>query len=119
MKKILLLALGLVASSASFAHQSTTQPTVAETRVVMTTEHKIKLYVQPLQTKGQLAILDADGQAIYSTTVSLAKGLYQQFDFSSLGTGTYQLTLVTDTETLTRTFIVQADPNESFVVQES
>ncbi|QJW90594.1 T9SS type A sorting domain-containing protein [Spirosoma taeanense] len=118
MKKVLILMLSLVASAASFANPSTTPAAASQTRLVMTPEHKIKLYVQPLQTKGQLAIRDAKGQAVYSSTVSLQKGLSQQFDFSSLGTGTYRLTLTTGHETLTKTFVVQANPNESFVVQE-
>ncbi|MVM33447.1 T9SS type A sorting domain-containing protein [Spirosoma sp. HMF4905] len=118
MKKVVILMLGLVASSASFAHQSTTQPTAAQARLVMTAEHKIKLYVQPLQTKGQLAIWDANGQSVYTTTVALQNGLSQQFDFSNLGAGTYKMTIATGTETLTKTFVVQANPNESFIVQE-
>ncbi len=117
MKKVLTLMLGLVASAASFANTTTPEATATQTRVVMTPEHKIKLYVQPLQTKGQLAILDASGQAVYSQNVALAKGFSEQFDISSLGTGTYQLTLKTDKETVSKTFIVQANPNESFVVQ--
>lgn len=119
MKKVLILMLGLVASTASFATTpETSKPTATQTRLVMTAEHKIKLYVQPLQTKGQLTISDASGQTVYSNTVALQKGLGQQFDFSDLGTGTYRLTLKTDTETITKTFVVQANPNESFVVQE-
>ena len=109
--------LGLVASTASFANTSTSQPSAADTRVVMTPEHKIKLFVQPIQAKGQIAIVDARGKAIYTSIVGLQKGLSQQFDFSSLSTGTYQLTLTTGTETLAKTFVVQANPNESFVVQ--
>ncbi|RRB03951.1 T9SS type A sorting domain-containing protein [Larkinella rosea] len=118
MKKVLILMLGLVASTASFAHSSTNQPEASPARLVMNTENKIKLYVQPLQTKGQLAIRDTHGQAVYSSTVALQKGLSRQFDVSHLSAGTYRLTLATDTETLTKTFVVQAAPNESFVVQE-
>lgn len=117
MKKVLILMLGLVASTASFANSSTPQTSAAETRLVMTPEHKVKLYVQPLQTNGQVAILDADGRAVYTETVNLKKGLSQQFDVSSLGNGTYRLTLTTGSETQTRTFVVQANPDESFVVQ--
>ncbi|MVM40353.1 T9SS type A sorting domain-containing protein [Spirosoma sp. HMF3257] len=119
MKNVLILMLGLVASTASFAHSVTTQPTAAQTRLVMTTEHKIKLYVQPLQTKARLAIQDTNGRSVYTSTVALQKGLSQQFDVSGLGAGTYHLTIATGTETLTKTFVVQANPNESFVVQES
>jgi len=117
MKKVLILMLGLVASTASFANPTTPNTSAAQSRVVMTADHKIKLYVQPLQTKGQLSIWDANGQAVYSRSVALQKGLSQQFDVSSLGTGTYRLSLTTGSETLTRTFVVQANPNESFVVQ--
>lgn len=109
--------LGLVASTASFANGSIPQHTAAQTRVVMTADQKIRLYVQPLHTKGQLTIRDASGQAVYSSTVSLQKGLSQQFDCSNLGTGTYRLTLTTGEETLTKTFVMQANPNQSFVVQ--
>ena len=118
MKKIFILMLGLVVSTASFATESNPQTSAARTHVVMTPDHKIKLFVQPLQTKGQLAIRDASGQAVYTSTVALQKGLSQQFDVSNLGTGTYRLTLTTGTETRTRTFVVQANPDESFVVQE-
>lgn len=117
MKKVLILMLGLVATTASFANPTTPQLTAAQSRVVMTARHKIKLYVQPLQTKGQIAILDASGRAVYANNVALQKGLAAQFDFSNLGTGTYRLTLTTSKETITKTFVVQANPDESFVVQ--
>lgn len=118
MKKILILMLGLVASTASFAHTSPTQPAAQPTRLVMTPEHKIKFYAQPQPTKGKLIIWDANGYSVYSTVVNLQNGLRQQFDVSNLSTGTYHMTLVTDNATLTKTFVMQANPNESFVVQE-
>jgi hypothetical protein len=117
MKKVLTLMLGLVATTASFANQPTTTPEAAQAHVMMTATHKIKLYVQPIQTKGQLAILDASGQKVYTQSVALKKGLSQQFDVSGLGSGTFRLTLTTGSETLTKTFVVQANPNESFIVQ--
>ncbi len=117
MKKVLILMLGLVASTASFANNSVPAASVSEAHVVMTAAHKIKLYVQPLQTKGQLVIWDADGKAVYAQNVALGKGISQQFDVSGLGTGTFRLTLTTGSDTLTKTFVMQANPNESFVVQ--
>ncbi|GAB3920157.1 T9SS type A sorting domain-containing protein [Larkinella terrae] len=116
MKKIGMLMLGLLAGTVSFAHQPLTSTTPA--RLVMNTENKIRLYVQPLQSKGQLAIWDANGRPVYFSTVALQKGLSRQFDFSSLSAGTYRLTLQTNAETVTKRFVVQANPNESFVVQE-
>jgi hypothetical protein len=85
----------------------------------MTTDQKIKLYVQPVASKGQIAILDAEGHPLYTRTVSLQKGLGQQFDVSGLGTGTYRLTLTTGTDTVTRTFVVQTVPYQNFVVLQS
>ena len=119
MKNALILMLGLVASAASFATTTESgKPEAAQTRLVMTPEHKIKLFVQPLQTKGQLLIQDATGRALYTETVNLQKGLNQQFDFAGLSTGTYRLTLVAGSQTLDRTFVVQENPNASFIVQE-
>lgn len=118
MKKVLMLMLGLVAGTASFATTSEVAPAASEAHLVMTTDHKIKLYVQPLENKAALAIKDANGHVLYTNTVSLQKGLKQQFDIASLGTGTYQLTLTTGQQTQTKTFVVQADPNVSFVVQD-
>lgn len=110
--------LGLVAGTASFANTTTPAVSVSQTRLVMTTDQKLRLYVQPVQTKGELSIQDAAGQAVYVSTVALQNGLSQQFDVSDLGTGTYQLTLKTGDQTITKTFIVQANPNTSFVVQD-
>lgn len=118
MKKILILMLGLVASTASFATTNEpNKPATAQALLVMTPEQKIRFYVQPIQTKGKIAIQDASGAPVYTETVSLQKGLSQQFDLSGLGKGTYRLTLIAGNETLTKTFVVQSRPNESFVVQ--
>lgn len=113
-----MLMLGLVAGTASFAETTTSTNLNKETRLVMTNNQKLKLYVQPLQAKGDVAILNASGQAVYKTSVSLQKGLSQQFDFSGLSAGTYQVSLTTNGQTVTKTFVVQANPNESFVMQE-
>ena len=122
MKKVLILMLGLVAGTASFANSSTVlpsavSPVTSATRLVMTANHKIRIYVQPLDTKGELSIQDAKGHTLYDSMVTLQKGLYQQIDFSDLGAGTYQLTLNTGGQTLTKTFVVQANPNASYIMQ--
>ncbi|GAB3959396.1 hypothetical protein GCM10028805_55430 [Spirosoma harenae] len=117
MKKILAFLLGLTVTTASFANPM--NPAGSETRVVMTNNHKIKLYIQPIATKGELSIRDAKGQTLYQSIVALKKGLSQQFDLSNLGTGTYQMTLKTGGQVVTKTFVVQADPDTSFIMQES
>jgi len=76
MKKTLLLMLGLVAGTASFAQQTPVQtPTTdtPQTRLVITPDQKIKLFVQPLATSGQLSLLDAQGHVLYGANVSLKK----------------------------------------------
>ena len=119
MKKTILLMLGLVAGTASFAPQSIAQtidtPT-AQARVVMTADQKIQLFVQPVQAEGQVAITDESGHSLYTSMMNLKKGLGLQFDVSGLSAGTYQMTLKTGSEVVTRTFVVQLAPQESFVV---
>lgn len=119
MKKTILLMLGLVAGTASFAPKASAQtidtPT-PQARVVMTTDQKIKLIVQPLLADGKVAITDASGHSLYTSTMNLKKGLGLQFDVSALSAGTYQMTLKTGSEVVTKTFVVQVVPYESFVV---
>ncbi len=119
MKTIFTLMLGLVAGTTSFADSSATTPAAAatQTRVLMTTDHKIKLFVQPQSTKAQLTIQDDKGHTLLTNSVSLKKGWKQQFDISELGTGTYKLTMITGQQLFSKTFVVQNQPNESFIVQ--
>lgn len=122
MKKSILLMIALVASTASFAQVAATEtpaPSAPQTRLVMTPDQKIKLFIQPMSAKGQIAILDAEGHALYTKTVALQKGLGQQFDVSGLGIGTYRVTFTTGKETVIRTFVVQPVPYQNFVVLQS
>ena len=111
--------LGLVAGTASFAPKTIAQsidtPT-PQARVVMTADQKIKLFVQPLPARADLAITDVGGHSLYTSTINLNKGLGLQFDVSGLSAGTYQMTLKTGSEVVTKTFVVQLVPYESFVV---
>ena len=119
MKKILALMLGLVAGTASFAQQPVAQSpagSAPQTRLVMTADQKIKLFVQPTATKGQISLLDAKGHSLYATTVGFEKGFSQQFDVSDLAVGTYRLTLSTENGMVTKTFVVQAVPNTNFII---
>ena len=119
MKKGILVMLGLVAGTASFAQETTPQTPAAallQTRVIATPDQKIKLFVQPQSTKGEITLRDDQGHPLYTETVSLKNGLGQQFDITRLGVGTYKLTVATSTETVTKTFIVQPVQNTTFVV---
>ena len=122
MKNTILMLLGLVASTASFAQQATPQTLTAsapQTHLVATTDQKIKLYIQPQPTKGQIVLRDTHGHSLYTSTVALQAGFAKQFDIAELAVGTYRLTVTTGTQTVTKTFVVQPLPNVTFVVLQS
>ncbi len=122
MKKTILLMLGLVAGTASFAQESNAQITAAtepQVRVMATSNQKVRLLVQPEASKGKIALLDEEGHALFTETVALHEGINQQFDIAQLATGKYRLKITTDGGTVIKTFIVQPVPHETFVVLES
>ena len=122
MKKTILLMLGLVAGTASFAQESNSQ-TFASTEPLVymstTTNQKVRLIVQPEASKGKIALLDEMGHALYTETVALNEGIIQQFDIAQLTSGTYRLKVTTPTSTVTKIFIIQPVSQERQVVLES
>ncbi|MFD2937519.1 T9SS C-terminal target domain-containing protein [Spirosoma flavum] len=120
MIKLLVLMLGLVATTAPFAQQTILQTPAASTyqaRLLVTANQKIRLYIQPQSTKGLIILRDAQDHPLYTATVTLKEGFGQQFDITDLAVGTYRLTVTTGTATATKTFIVQPVPNQTFIVQ--
>ena len=114
--------LGLVAGTASFAQQTPTQVPASDTpqtRLVITPDQKVKLFVQPMASNGELALLDAQGHVLYGINLALQKGFGQQFDISNLPIGTYRLVVKTNGESVTKTFVVQPVPNQTFVMQQA
>lgn len=114
--------LGLVAGTASFAQQTPSQTPATDTpqtNLVITPDQKIKLFVQPLATNGHLSLLDEQGYVLYGANVSLQEGFCQQFDITGLPVGTYRLLIKANDETVTKTFVVQRVPEQTFVVQKS
>jgi hypothetical protein len=122
MKKTILLMLGLVAGTASFAQESNT-PTMAPTEpivhVMAASHQKVRLVVQPEASKGKIALLDEAGHSLFTENVALHEGINQQFDIAQLTTGKYRLKITTDAGVVTKTFIIKSVPNETFVVLES
>jgi hypothetical protein len=122
MKKTIALMLGLVAGTASFAQQTPSQTPASDTpqtNLAITPDQKIKLLVQPLAANGQLSLLDAQGHVLYGANVSLKKGLGQKFDITGLPVGTYRLLIKANDETVTKTFVVQPVPEQTFVVKKA
>lgn len=122
MKKTIMLMLGLVAGTASFAQESNPQtiaPAEPQVHLMATANQKVRLMVQPEAAKGKIALLDEMGHSLYTANIALNKGISQQFDIAQLATGKYSLKITTPTGTVTKTFIIQPVPYETFVVLES
>lgn len=122
MKKTILLMLGLVAGTASFAQESNAQTSAAaepQVHVMATSNQKVRLFVQPEASKGKIVLLDEEGHSLFTETVALHEGINQQFDIAQLATGKYRLQISTDAGTVTKTFIIQPVPHDTFVVLES
>ncbi len=120
MKKTILLMLGLVAGTASFAQDSNSHTTTEPKVLVMTTaSQKVRLFVQPEASKGKIALLDEEGHSLFTETVALHEGINQQFDIAQLATGKYRLKITTDGGTVIKTFIIQPVTHERSVVLES
>lgn len=122
MKKVILLMLGLVAGTASFAQKPVSSATAhpePQVHIVAKSNQKVQFFVQPMQATGRLSLQDEQGHTLYSSNVSLKGGLGQQFDVANLGTGTYRIILTTGSETVTKTFAVESVPYMTQVVLES
>ena len=122
MKKTIMLMLGLVAGTASFAQQSYSPIIVSgepQVHVMATNNQKVRLIVQPEAARGRVNFLDEQGHSLYTENVALHKGVVQQFDIAQLATGKYSLTITTPTGSVTKTFVIQTVPQETFVVLES
>lgn len=113
MKNTLILMLGLVAGTASFAQ--TTTPKTPETSVSITTDQKVKLIVAREEATAAVTLRDADGHVLYRETVNLRDGLYQQFDITELVSRTYQLAVAIGKDTVVKTFVVDEQPAQKLV----
>ena len=101
MKKILLLMLGLIAGSASFANTNDNTKLSAKTSVVE--NEKVRLVIAPMNAKAKLELTDSEGHLLYSSSVNLSHGIKQVFDVSHLENGLYQLSLSTGNEHTVKT----------------
>lgn len=111
MKKTILLMLGLVAGTASFAQQTVASLSTAPTpQVSITADQKLKLTVSQQTAVATVTLLDEAGHQLYVERVKLHNGLAQQFDLSNLTNGKYHLLFTTGSETVSRTFYVAEQP---------
>lgn len=113
MKNILLLMLGLVAGTASFAQ--TTQGETPAANLVVTSTHKLKLMVGQQDAKGTIALVDNAGHVLYNDSVNLQKGLNQNFNIDALSSGTYQVVVTIGKQSIVKTFVVDEKPAQTVV----
>ncbi len=113
MKNIVILMLGLVASTASFA-QTTIDKTPAAT-VSVTTDNKVKLIVAPEEAIATITLRDADGHVLYVSNQNLRDGVRQYFNIAQLAYGIYQLSISVGKESMVKTFEVKEIPSQQVV----
>lgn len=113
MKKALLLMLGLVAGTASFAN-STTEP-AAFVSVQVMADQNIKLLVTPEAANALVTLQDAEGNVLYKKVSNLQKGLAQKFNLTDLANGTYTLVVNVGKQTTVKTVEVGAVPAQTVV----
>lgn len=113
MKNTLILMLGLVAGTASFAQTATSK--TPETSVSITTDQKVKLIVAREEATATVTLRDADGHVLYSENINLHDGLRQPFNVAGLANGTYQLAVATGNDTVVKTFVIEEQPAQKLV----
>lgn len=113
MKKILILVLGLVASSASFATGNEPSKPVASASLIGS--EKVKLMVAPQPATARLALQDDQGHLLYTGTINLRNGFQQQFDISRLDKGVYKLSVAVGNERTVKAFTVTDVPSHPLV----
>lgn len=112
MKKILLLILGLVASSASFANANDNTKLTAKTSIV---NEKVNLVIAPMNAKARLDLIDKEGHLLYSSNVNLKHGIKQVFDVSHLEKGLYQLSLSVGDEQIIKTVDITESTSQQLI----
>lgn len=116
MKKILLVVLGLVAGSASFAN--TNENGKPSTYASVINNEKVKLVVAPMNANARLELLDDFGHVLYTSNLNLGGGFLQVFDISKLEKGEYKLSVSVGKERTVKTFDITEMPSQSLVTIE-
>ncbi|HLL95459.1 MAG TPA: hypothetical protein VK404_10815 [Spirosoma sp.] len=113
MKNALLLMLGLVAGTASFAQTSNLK--TPETSVSVTNDQKVKLMVAREEATAAVTLRDADGHILYVENVDLRNGLRQYFNVAGLDNGVYQIAVVIGKDSVVKTFVIGEQPAQKLV----
>ena len=116
MKKILLLVLGLVAGSASFAN--TTEINTPSASASIINNEKVKLTIAPMKAKARLDLMDDLGHVLYTSNVNLSHGIMQVFNISNLEKGGYKLSVSVGKESTVKSFDITETPSQPLITIE-
>lgn len=117
MKKILILMLGLVAGTASFAQSTNSQ--TPQPSVQLAGSNRLLVTIGPESAVATISLRDPIGHVLYSQNMQLDKGLSQYFNIAALDTGTYQLAIAIGKETVVKTFVIEEKPAQKMVALRS
>jgi uncharacterized protein YpmB len=113
MKNVLLLMLGLVAGTATFAQTDNSK--TPETTVSVTNDQKVKLMVAREEATAAVTLRDAEGHLLFVENVDLRNGLRQYFNIAGLENGVYQLAVAVGKDSVVKTFVVGEQPAQKLV----
>ena len=116
MKKILLVVLGLVAGSASFANTNDNNKPSANASVI--DNEKVKLMIAPMKAKARLELTDHQGHVIYTGNLNLSHGIKQVFDISQLEKGLYQFSVSVGDERTVKAFDITETTRQQVVTMQ-
>lgn len=105
MKTVILLMLGLIVSTASFAKSGTTEPLGIKTRLTLRNGN-VELAIQQKNTNALVKFYDERGFVLYQFKYNLKKGISQRFDVSELAPGNYKIEIEVDGEFITKEFSI-------------
>ena len=100
MKKVVVLMLGLMLSSISFAKENkdTVNKLPFTAKVSVIDQGKIELAISKVDKVAFIKLIDQKGNLIYDNKVYLKKGITQPFDISELPVGKYNLIIDVDNQ---------------------
>lgn len=110
MKKILILMLALVTSTA-FAKTPKSLPATQLSKIVRIGHKKIMLFVAPLPAVADINILDAAGNTVFEEKVKSTNGIVQPFNLSELENGNYRMVIYVGKESISHTFSLSDESN--------
>ncbi len=106
MKKIILLCVGVLVSSLTFASRLDNSPkSTSGMAVLRQDENSFKLiYKSELESDVKVQILDGNNKVVFSETIKKSSGFVRPYNFGNLKEGEYTINLNNGSNSMTETF---------------